>query len=159
MNKCFVLAAISCLCGSAAFVSGCGGSSHSSNEQATFALNTDTVFRVGETRRIENTSTTIKLDAVTQDNRDSANTPSPPFVGGQLIFRLLVSDSSVKNEPFTFSQFGNALNGLDIPQTQTRSAYKINLSDIAPRFGLGNGNTGQPASQQNYKLTLRVTPL
>lgn len=150
-------AIVFCCCASLVILSGCGGSSHNS-EPATFALNTDTAFTVGQTRRIENTNTTIKLDAVTQDNRDTANTPSPPFVGGQLIFRLLVSDSSVKSDPFIFSQFGNTLTGLIIPQTQARSTYRVNLSDIEPRFGLGSGNTAQPASQKDYKITLRVAP-
>ena len=138
----------------AALTFGCGGSSHNS-EPATFALNTDAVFRVGETRRIENTSTTIKLDAVTNDSRCPQNFAC--FSAGTLDTRILVSDSTSKNAPFTVPL---ALTGADLPSTSARPAYKItiNPNNVQPNFGPNSTNL-PTFPQKDYAITFRVTLL
>lgn len=130
---------------------GCSGGSRNS-EPAGFALNTDTVFKVGETRRIENTNTTIKLDTVTSDSRCGEDQAC--FVSGTAGVRVLISDSVTKNESFILL---TNFNGTVVPATQTRFAYNIVVRVVEPQYG--PGTPGIPTfPQKDYKVTLRVTP-
>ena len=154
MNKSIRSAAVFCslFCGASLVLSGCGGSSHSSSEPASFASNTDTSFKVGETRRIENTNTTIKLDAVTQDNRCGEGMSC--FAGGLATVRVLVSEQASTDQPFSVS---DAFGGLTLPQTPTRPAYTISIEVPEPLFGPGTTLT-PTFPQKDYRILLRVTP-
>ena len=150
VNK--IIRPIAVLCCSV-FLSGCGGGSRNTqNEPSSFAINTDTIFKVGETRRIENTDTNIKLDAVIQDNRCGKNMSC--FAGGLATVRVLVSDRTDKNQPFAIS---DAFGGLTLPQTPTRPAYTISIEVPEPLYGPGTTLT-PTFPQKDYRILLRVTP-